>query len=68
MAQIGIFDGLTGQNEIMQIDDKDFEAWKNITDEQIQLKNAEIVEKKLAAQAKLAALGLTADDLKALGL
>ena len=29
---------------------------------------AEIETKKIAAQAKLAALGLTADDLKALGL
>jgi RNA-binding protein YhbY len=29
---------------------------------------AEAVVKKLAAQAKLASLGLTADDLKALGL
>jgi hypothetical protein len=29
---------------------------------------AEIAQKKAQAQAKLAALGLTADDLKALGL
>ena len=68
MAQIGIFDGLTGQNEIIQIDDKDFQAWKNITDPENELKNAEIANNKAAAQAKLAALGLTADDLKALGL
>jgi lipoate-protein ligase A len=33
-----------------------------------QLKTKEIADAKAAAEAKLAALGLTADDLKALGL
>ena len=33
-----------------------------------QLKAKEIADAKAAAEAKLAALGLTADDLKALGL
>ena len=38
-----------------------YDAWKSEQD-------AEAVTKKEAAQAKLAALGLTTDDLKALGL
>jgi hypothetical protein len=38
-----------------------YDAWKAEQD-------AKAVTDKLAAQAKLAALGLTADDLKALGL
>jgi hypothetical protein len=38
-----------------------YDAWKAD-------KDAEVVAAKDAAQAKLAALGLTADDLKALGL
>lgn len=38
-----------------------YDAWKAEQD-------AQVIAKKEAAQAKLAALGLTADDLKALGL
>lgn len=38
-----------------------YDAWKADQD-------AQAIAKKEAAQAKLAALGLTADDLKALGL
>ena len=38
-----------------------YDAWKSDQD-------AQVIAKKEAAQAKLAALGLTADDLKALGL
>jgi hypothetical protein len=38
-----------------------YDAWKSQQD-------AKVESDKLAAQAKLAALGLTADDLKALGL
>jgi hypothetical protein len=38
-----------------------YDAWKAEQD-------AQVIAKKAAAQAKLAALGLTADDLKALGL
>ena len=38
-----------------------YDAWKAEED-------AQALAKKLAAQAKLEALGLTADDLKALGL
>ena len=36
--------------------------------EQIKLKKESDIQAKAAAQAKLAALGLTADDLKALGI
>jgi hypothetical protein len=43
-----------------EIDKADFEAQKKA--------EAEAEAAKLAAQTKLAALGLTADDLKALGL
>lgn len=42
-------------------------AIETIKQEEIQAA-AEAVAKKAAAEAKLAALGLTADDLKALGL
>jgi hypothetical protein len=38
-----------------------YDAWKAQSE-------AEAIAKKAAAEAKLAALGLTADDLKALGL
>ena len=38
-----------------------YDAWKA-------KQEAEIAEQKASAEAKLAALGLTADDLKALGL
>ncbi|MEK9826578.1 MAG: hypothetical protein VW395_09945 [Methylotenera sp.] len=43
------------------------EAAQNFFSEQAQAE-AEAAAKKTAAEAKLAALGLTADDLKALGL
>jgi hypothetical protein len=38
------------------------------TEEEILIEEQEAAAKKAAAEAKLAALGLTADDLKALGL
>ena len=57
------------------------ETWRDYTDAEIaeveaaqaeiaqkQILRAEADAKKTAAEAKLAALGLTADDLKALGL
>lgn len=47
--------------------DKDQAESKARKELQTQLK-AEAAEKKAAAEAKLAALGLDADDLKALGL
>ena len=46
------------------------ENWASMRFEQLTLEaaEAEAAAKKAAAEAKLAALGLTADDLKALGL
>jgi phosphopantetheinyl transferase (holo-ACP synthase) len=59
-------------NEIIdrEMTDDEFSAWQ---EEQTQIKVAEDLQAakeaaKEAAQAKLAALGLTTDDLKALGL
>ena len=43
------------------------EAWADVRLEK-EIKKAEAEEAKALAQAKLAALGLTADDFKALGL
>lgn len=53
-----------------EMNDEEFAQWeidmaKTKAKEEIQ---AEAVAKKAAAEIKLAALGLTADDLKALGL
>ena len=53
-----------------EMTDVEFAAWK---EEQAQIKAADDLQAakeaaKEAAQAKLAALGLTTDDLKALGL
>ena len=59
-------------NEIIdrEMNDTEFAQWKidqaNVATE-AQTK-AEAAAKKAAAEAKLAALGLTSDDLKALGL
>lgn len=47
---------------------EEFEAAKPLVDAQLAKKAQELADKKAAAEAKLAALGLTADDLKALGL
>jgi hypothetical protein len=43
-------------------------AAEKLASDAIKAKQAEAESHKAAAQAKLAALGLTADDLKALGL
>jgi hypothetical protein len=43
-------------------------AAEKLASDAIKAKQAETESHKAAAQAKLAALGLTADDLKALGL
>jgi len=43
------------------------ELWSNVLQE-LENEKEEELEKRTAAEAKLAALGLTADDLKALGL
>lgn len=43
------------------------DQWESVLDE-IEKEKSDLVAKKAAAESKLAALGLTADDLKALGL
>jgi hypothetical protein len=68
MAKIGVFDALTNENVITEIDDTEL----NAEAEAFALSEKERIgtqkDAKAAAEAKLAALGLTADDLKALGL
>jgi hypothetical protein len=58
-------------DQVIEMDADEYEAtlaeWaENLLNQET--KDAEIEAAKEAAQAKLAALGLTADDLKALGL
>jgi len=58
-------------DEVIELDLDEYEAtiseWaQNLLDQET--KEADIAAAKEVAQAKLAALGLTADDLKALGL
>jgi len=59
-------------NEIIEreMNDEEFAQWqKDVADAKIRDEaEAQAKAKKAAAEAKLAALGLTADDLKALGL
>lgn len=62
----------TETNEIIEreMNDAEYEQWQADVAADIKRTEAEAeaVAKKAAAEAKLAALGLTADDLKALGL
>ena len=53
-----------------QMNDDEFAQWQKDNAEAKARKDAEIeaAAKKAAAEAKLAALGLTADDFRALGL
>lgn len=64
------FDVVTGETIITPLTAKEIEQLqkdaKDFADE-VAKKNAAIAQRE-AAEAKLAALGLTADDLKALGL
>ena len=48
--------------------DEEIEAGKVAYQAKVEADKTEAATKKAAAEAKLAALGLTADDLKALGL
>ena len=68
MAKIGIFDALTNENVITEIDDTELnaEAQAFALSEKERIETQE--DAKTAAEAKLAALGLTTNDLKALGL
>ena len=67
MAVIGIHNVSTDQNQIIEVDDSVLEEMRK-PDVELEAKQATELAAKEAAQAKLAALGLTADDLKALGL
>lgn len=60
----------TGETESREMNDLEFEAYQAIQAELADEATAKAKAEadKAAAQAKLAALGLTADDLKALGL
>jgi hypothetical protein len=62
----------TETNEIVdrEMNDLEFEQYKKdtIATEARRLEEAKVEAKKVAAEAKLAALGLTADDIRALGL
>lgn len=53
-----------------QMNDDEFAQWQKDQENEIERQKllAEAAAKKAAAEAKFAALGLTADDLKALGL
>jgi hypothetical protein len=67
MAKIGVFDATTQQNSIIEVDDAVIDEMRK-PDLELEAKQATELAAKEAAQAKLAALGLTTDDLKALGL
>jgi hypothetical protein len=67
---IRIFDLETQEVIDRQMTDAEYEAYKaqKAFDDAAAEAELEKANKKAAAEAKLAALGLTADDLKALGL
>ena len=67
MAKIGVYDATTQKNEIIEIDDAIIDDMRK-PDAELEAKLSAESAAKESAQAKLAALGLTADDLKALGL
>ena len=68
--EIGIYDHTTGESLVREMNADelaDYQAGLEAT-AKAEAANAKIEADKAAAEAKLAALGLTADDLKALGL
>jgi len=67
---ISILNVETGESTIREMTDAEFDQYKkDQIDANLEAQaKAEAEAKKVTAQAKLAALGLTADDLKALGL
>jgi hypothetical protein len=67
--QIGIYDHTTGEQLTRDMTSKELAEYQKSLLPKV-LTEAEQIAKdaKAAAQAKLEALGLTADDLKALGL
>ena len=72
--QIGIYNHTTGETIVREMTtdeqeqrDAEIVAWLAAKESKSQAE-AELSAKKAAAEAKLGALGLTTDDLKALGL
>ena len=71
---ISIYDHQTGENVVREMTPDEIAERENevaiftANKEARKQAEAQLVVKKAAAEAKLAALGLTADDLKALGL
>ena len=62
------FEGITFEPQCEPFTKAEYEAAFNLVDAAKAQAEAEAAANKAAAEAKLAALGLTADDLKALGL
>jgi hypothetical protein len=62
------YSGITWVDNKVKISQEEFEAGFVAYDTWKAEKDAQVIAAKTAAQAKLAALGLTTDDLKALGL
>ena len=70
MTKIAILNNNTGEVIEREMTSDELEQWEKDQAETMAkaAKQAEAEAAKAAAQAKLAALGLTTDDLKALGL
>jgi hypothetical protein len=70
MTNIGIFDGATQENEVRSLTQEEIAEKDKLSAEFAAIEAAKqaLAANKAAAEAKLAALGLTSDDLKALGL
>lgn len=62
------FDSIRWDEGVTPVTKKEFEEGFAKADKWLADRDAETAAKKATAEAKLAALGLTADDLKALGL
>lgn len=62
------YEGITFEPQCEPFTKAEYEAAFDLVDEAKAQAQATAAAKKAAAEAKLAALGLTADDLKALGL
>ena len=64
---IEIFDAATGENQVRQMSDEEWSLEQERRESNDAIASDKIA-KKQTVQAKLIALGLTADDLKVLGL
>jgi hypothetical protein len=64
---IKIVDAQTGEEIERPMTDAEFQAW-DLGNKTYEQKQQEAAANKAAAEAKLEALGLSVDDLKALGL